>query len=897
MNLMKKAISAATSAALVASLLATVVAPVASAALVTGVSAIGNVPIGGTSGAVTVTLAEQTATSITHTGSVTVTLNNSATWTGTPVVSSAGSPGATASIAGAVLTININSYDNNNIENIVVTGLKVVANAAGDITAYLNGVPSSDTSLASAFVPGTTTATGVLQATLGTAAGLTVGVVLTGACDFAPTDATHGNATFSDVSDSRTITTAPASAGSGVQNVTFGVGTSVHGTTPPVTVSQTVPNCSNFAAPGYPLGVVGTGTTSLSYGADPALRVFPGETNANASHLYFQEPAAGFLTASPATTLTLTIATPGVTFSKLPTFAVNCDYTNIQFVGQVTWDSVTDTWIPATQTNCGALVSAQAAALALPSGDYQFAPPVMSSDNKSVSVTVATASTTADFTTGTQFYLADIHYDVAATVPGGTFVGVTATLNNGLFVSPTSNNNAVVYRGIAATATPTTVLIGQNNQKSGALSFTESQAGFFTAASSLSGNSTGWNMFSVCTDGPDTFDPANPPYAQVTPGTGVLVLRDGIAASTTGLVAGTPVWNPFRSITCYDWTVWTASTVASTITIGTKDMSSGALIDVPPYATPGPVNMDLWINHDAIDFSAPADAVVTVANRVFANQVAVTALSQPTMATGTGSALAGNLQIAETGNGQLKVGEEVCVEVMPAVTGGSHDVNLGQLVTAAVPIATATGGLVIDSVRLDTGRDCDGTSAASADINHVYAFHFHVLQQSTTGTGKIVISNIMYTVQTGAAAGNVLVNVYGYGQWPTLLDFQATVSNAKVGTAPKLNIAANSALGLNPTSGYTMITPKYQAVGKYVTWKFTGGTALAGQRVNILVAKHVNGAWGGPVYLKSAWADANGIVTFAWTSKTAAAINVRVQWPGSTAYAVSTSKALGAYYK
>ena len=32
-------------------------------------------------------------------------------------------------------------------------------------------------------------------------------------------------------------------------------------------------------------------------------------------------------------------------------------------------------------------------------------------------------------------------------------------------------------------------------------------------------------------------------------------------------------------------------------------------------------------------------------------------------------------------------------------------------------------------------------------------------------------------------------------------------------------------------------------------------------------------------------------------SKTAAAINVRVQWPGTVAYAVSTSKALGAYYK
>ena len=82
-----------------------------------------------------------------------------------------------------------------------------------------------------------------------------------------------------------------------------------------------------------------------------------------------------------------------------------------------------------------------------------------------------------------------------------------------------------------------------------------------------------------------------------------------------------------------------------------------------------------------------------------------------------------------------------------------------------------------------------------------------------------------------------------------------------------------------------------------MTWKFTGGTALAGQRVNVMVAKKVGGVWGGPKYLKSAWADANGIVTFAWNPKMLRAINVRVQWPGSTTYGVSTSPARGAYWQ
>jgi hypothetical protein len=180
---------------------------------------------------------------------------------------------------------------------------------------------------------------------------------------------------------------------------------------------------------------------------------------------------------------------------------------------------------------------------------------------------------------------------------------------------------------------------------------------------------------------------------------------------------------------------------------------------------------------------------------------------------------------------------------------------------------------------------------------YMQSFSFPVYQQSTAGDGKLVISNIKYTALTDTAAGPVQLSVWGIGQAPTLVNFHSTVSNATIGANATISIGAVSALGLNPTSGYTTMTPKTQAKGKYVTWKFTGGTALAGQRVNVLVAKHINGAWGGPVYYKSAWADANGIVTFAWTSKTAAAINVRVQWPGTTAYAVSTSKALGAYYK
>ena len=882
---MKKAISAATSAALLASLLATAVAPSAFAAVPTSptITGIGSVPYPGTSGAVTVSLHEQSVGALTATGSLYITLTNG-TWTGTPVfTTAANSLGASVAISGSVMTIKITGFDSLNTEDIVVAGVKVKAQSAADITAAMtdsiNGPAGAiNDGLIGAFIPATTTANGTLQSLVGTA----VTVNVTSACGFELYSVASHGATFGSqtgVQITNVTGTVP-----GVQNITLSAaltGTHAIGEA----VSQTVNSCSGVNQP-YLFGVVGTGKPTLSYGADPALKVFPGEANGNASDLNFMEPAAGYLTSSPATTLTLTIATAGVTFSKLPTALIDCNLSNIQFAGQLMWNNTTSTWVPAVQpTTPGACsVGALAARTQAPVlTNYQTAPPVMSADHKSISLTVSAAST-YDVTTGSSFYIDDIHYDVAASVPGGTFVEVDAALNNGLFVSPTSNNNAVVFRGIAATATPTTVVIGQNNQKSGAITFTESTAGFFTDISSLSTDSAKANMFTVCTDGPDSFDPGNPPYAQVTPGTGVLVLRDGAAASTTGLVAGVAEWNPFSHAYCYDWTVWTASTAASTIEIGSKDMLSGALIDVPAYATPGPVNVDLFIGHDAISFGGAADAVVTVATRVFANQVAVTALSQPFIAPGTASAPGGNLQIAETGIGQLKLGESVCVEVMPRQT-TTHDVTLGGIVTAAVPVATATGGVVLNAVSLLTSQNCDGT--VKTDINHVFAFRFDVVQQSTTGTGKIVISNINYTVPADAVLGNVLVNVYGYGQWPTLLDFQSTVSNAKIGTAPAAAAVTTSgtALGATKVGPFTVAT-KVAKPGQYVTWKFSAGSALVGQSVQIWVAtKNSAGKWSAFAQLTARRVDTSGNAYFWWKTSSKAWISVRAGYLGTLSVA------------
>jgi hypothetical protein len=112
-----------------------------------------------------------------------------------------------------------------------------------------------------------------------------------------------------------------------------------------------------------------------------------------------------------------------------------------------------------------------------------------------------------------------------------------------------------------------------------------------------------------------------------------------------------------------------------------------------------------------------------------------------------------------------------------------------------------------------------------------------------------------------------------------------------------LSISAVSALGFRPTAGYDARSSKVQVANRWVTWRFSGGDVLANQRVNVLVASRIDGAWGGPRYLRSAWADANGIVTVTLRRPAGTVLNVRIQWPGNAMYRVSTSRALGAHWR
>jgi hypothetical protein len=842
LRLWKKAVSVVTSAALLASLLTAVAAPAALGAI--SQTSAGNVAQGTTSvGTASFLFTENTIAALPNApGSMTVTITpaspglGSVAWAGTPVVSAPASLGASVTIVGNVLNISIAGSDTANIETISITGLRVSASSdasPGAVVATLGG----DAAVWGAFVAATTTATGTLAQEL-LAAGGTVAVNVTSACPFVNTGSgtpPAGNATFAGV-DPRAISGVVAGPGPGQQTMTVAAGTTTHASGTPV--SQTVANCAPTAL-ASPATVVRA--AALSSAGVPT--VFPGEANSPAANLLVNEPIAGFLTAG--TTLTFSITTPDIVFSSAPSAA------------SPWWTGMA------------------------------LSPPVLSADRRSVTVTVTTASTSID-PWWYEVSLSNIRYDVGAAVPGGTFVQVSLALSGGLLVTGSPATNAVVFRGIDATAPTPTVFIGENNQATGLVRLTERAAGFFQAGPGPN------NVLSVCETAVD-YSFTFAPWARVVGGD--LRLREGTVASPDNIVQGIRVGD------CYVWYVWTGSTVASTIEIGNATFTSGPLINVDAGQVPGIVAMHIHSGDETV-FDNPRIATVGFAVAVFRHQVAVTAVSQPLILRGAVSRT-GAIQIAETTHGQLKTGQNICVEILPraALTGTQlrrHDTFIHALTTAQLPVVTATGGLIVGPVALfgfDNNGACAGPGIIGQSATHAASFGFQVLQQSTAGTGRLVIDNINVVSLADAAFGPVLFNVFGYGVSPTLVDFQATVSPARIGERARLSISAVSALGRDPVAGYNTRSPKVQAANRWVTWKFSGGDVLAGQRVNVLVARRIAGAWGGPRYLRSAWADANGIVTVMLRQPAGTVLNVRIQWPGDANHAVSTSRALGAHWR
>ena len=576
-------------------------------------------------------------------------------------------------------------------------------------------------------------------------------------------------------------------------------------------LGETVSQSGVPACQGATISGLGTVVDSIIYNpAASTPNVFPGEPNQPAGTLSITERTAGFM--SVGRTITFTIDTAGVTFSNAPAFSDN----------------------DATFAVSGGALSA---------------------DRRSVSFTVIGASTAA-----ATFTLSSILYDVASTVPSGTQISVTAAVS-GRVVVPTSRVNAVVGRVLNASAPSTTVNIGQNGQPIGLITITE------VAAGSLTDGSGPNNVFEVClNDGATSFTSPGP-SAFVTGGTaaGNLRLREGAGASPDNIVAGT-----FRN-GCYNWTVFTKSTTPTTIVIGSS-ATVGALVNVASGATPGALSASVWAGSLlALPLTRQVD--LQVATKVFASQVSVTAASQPIIPPGATHALAGNIIVQETGNGQLKLGQRVCVEIVPnQQTNILPDVFLTGLNTADLPVATGSNGIVVGTVSMSPNT-CSGLVGVPGTAFE--SFEFTIMQQSTTGNGKVEISNIHYSAVNDAAAGPVQVNVWGFAVGGASIDFQRVISNARIGN-PVAGTAATR-LGVTQVGAFTTST-KVQRVGRYVTYRFDFGVAAAGKAVRIYGATKTGNDWTAFTAVTTRVANASGVVYYYIRQNAATWRSYRALW-------------------
>ncbi len=116
-------------------------------------------------------------------------------------------------------------------------------------------------------------------------------------------------------------------------------------------------------------------------------------------------------------------------------------------------------------------------------------------------------------------------------------------------------------------------------------------------------------------------------------------------------------------------------------------------------------------------------------------------------------------------------------------------------------------------------------------------------------------------------------------------------------TIPATTLSAGTAQGAT-TSGPFTTQSKVTTVGRYVTWQFSGGPALAGKRVEIWTATQVGTApWSAFTSRTARIADASGDVYFYLRSATATWVSARAFYPGDEVTAAIWSPTRLARYR
>lgn len=807
MNRFRKAISVGMSAALLASLFTVIAA--SSVLASTTVTSAGSVPRGGTStNAVSVTMTENTAACFAAGGGTLIYTITTAgvTFDGTPTIAAPGSLGATVTSTTTSFTVTATASDTGNIEQITVSGLKLKATTAaalGAITATLTGTLS-------ACVLGTATAIGTLGTQVNAAATPAVTINVTSQCGFDNTATTLTQATFTTGGpDGRDLSLVTALS-AGVQTATFSAGTNIH--TVGQTVSQTVPACAAALSPGTVVDVV---VQNVPAGA---ATVQPGEFNQAVANTTVTELTAGYLADN--TVLTFTLNT-GL-FSNSP----------IAWVSGGTGLTLGGDTVVISQSPCN-----------------------LSFDRKSCSVTVTDVSTAAaQVTLGDAGNVAGVGTAVAdpvlVDIPAGTAIGsainITVTGAPAIVVDVDAQTVAFVARVVVGTAAQPTIYIGENDQPTGQITITESGAGFFTDGTGSN------NAFALCLRTGESFTRA--PFAVVTAGD--LKLLVGLVGGTS--VLGTLYNESTTGASCARWTVYTASTTASTIEIRGSDSAGAVLpsganngprLSVPTTglaAAPGATVSDILIGTQAnILAGLGLSSKVSNATRAFRNQPQVVAVSQPVIARGATRAVLGDITITETQAGQFKATEviEICILSLATPAGNNA-------------VATFTSGNTADNPIVTTNTGTGLLAHVNAGTIGGSCFDLTVDQQASGALGVITISNMIVSVLGDAPVANLLVEVESFTAGTKI--FQ-TVSPARIGN-PIAGTAATR-LGVTQVGAFTTST-KVQTVGRYVTYRLDFGVAAAGRAVQIWGATKTGNDWSAFTVVTTRTANASGVVYY-----------------------------------
>lgn len=463
--------------------------------------------------------------------------------------------------------------------------------------------------------------------------------------------------------------------------------------------------------------------------------------------------------------------------------------------------------------------------------------PTLSADLKTLTFTMKVASLA-----GNEICI-DPDYDVAAGVPNGTAVDVNVASGT---ITVTGNPVTVAYVGnlvVGVTSVPN-VIIAMTNQSAGVITLTESGPASFTDSASIE----------VCLDSPTAGASwSNGTYFWAVVTKGDLKLNVGGLPVTQGLLA-------FDGPYCLEILDYTESTVASTIEIhtgsATAPAAGGPRINVWNNASPGPIFVNVYSDGDTVASN------VVIAMAVFGGSPSAAAVSQPVIYPGLLGQAGGNITITEGFPGAFQNGDYYSLCVVNLAKNQNTQVTWSNPQGVNAPVVTtnsSASGLIAHYYSWSSGTNC---------------LTIRVDSSSLVTLGVITISNLKFDVVPDAGLGPVFIHVFNNANNNISSAGRALdqyVSNATVGVP--VSLTSGSALGVS--SGPFSAATKIAALNKYVTFRFSGGAALAGKRVEIWVAtKNANGTWGAFVKVTARYADASGNADYYVRSSTAKWISV-----------------------